>query len=163
MKVIRHHIADYLAPVAGSGSETYALMGVGFSAMDEQPSAKVDKSAFINDTSTSGTITGYENKFAFDTQLISDEVAIKQIYDIARNQKVGSDAEAFYVRVELFDGEEGASAYPARRFKVAVEVSNINGAGTEIMKVTGTLHQVGNFEDGTFDIKTKTFTPKTAA
>ena len=162
MKVIRHHIADYLSTATGTGSETYALMGVGFSSLDEQPSAKVDRSAYINDTSTSGTITGYENKFAFDTQLISDEAAIKQIYDIARNQKVGSEAEAYYVRVELFEGKEGGSSYPARRFKVAVEVSNINGAGTEIMKITGTLHQVGNFVAGTFDIKTKTFTPSAA-
>lgn len=159
MKVIRYQVADYLAPIS-EGNEAYALMGAGFSALDENPSATVDKTAYINDKSASGAITGYENTFAFDTQLISDEAAIEQIYDIARNQKTGSEAEAHYVRVELFKGEEGGSSFPARRFRVAIEVTGITGAGTEIMKVAGTMHQVGNFEDGDFDIKTKVFTAK---
>lgn len=160
-KVIRYQIADYLSPVPGeNGSESYALMGAGFSSLDENPSATVDKTAFINDKSASGSITGYEVTFPFDTQLIYDEAAIAQIYDIARNQRTGGEAEAYYVRVELFKGESG-TAFPARRFKVAVEVTSVSGAGTEIVRVAGNLHQVGNFEDGTFDTSTKAFT-KTA-
>lgn len=157
-KIIRYMIADYLN-AGGEGAENFALMGAGFSALDENPSAQVDKAAYISDRSVSGTIIGYENSFAFDTQLIADDEAIKFIYDIARNQKTGSEAEAEYVRVEVFDNEDGTS-YPARKFRVAVEVTGITGAATEIMRVAGTLHQVGNFVDGTFDIKTRTFTAK---
>lgn len=156
-KIIRYQIADYLN-TSKSGSDNYALMGAGFSALDENPSAQVDKTAYISDRSVSGTIIGYENSFAFDTQLIADDEAIKFIYDIARNQKTGGEAEAEYVRVEVFDNEGGTS-YPARKFRVAVEVTGITGAATEIMRVAGTLHQVGNFVDGTFDIQSKTFTP----
>ena len=157
-KVIRYLIADYLN-TAGSGTETaaYSLMGTGFNTLDENPTAKVDKTAYINDRSASGSITGYENVFPFDTQLIADDGAIKFIYDIARNQKTGSDAETDYVRVELFEtAAEGA--YPARKFRVAVEVTGVSGAGTEIVKVAGNLHQVGNFQEGTFNPATKTFT-----
>ena len=156
-KIIRYQIADYLN-TSKSGAGNYALMGAGFSALDENPSAQVDKTAYISDRSVSGTIIGYENSFAFDTQLIADDEAIKFIYDIARNQKTGGEAEAEYVRVEVFDNESGTS-YPARKFRVAVEVTGITGAATEIMRVAGTLHQVGNFVDGTFDIQSKTFTP----
>lgn len=156
-KIIRYQIADYLN-TSKSGSDNYALMGAGFSALDENPSAQVDKTAYISDRSVSGTIIGYENSFAFDTQLIADDEAIRFIYDIARNQKTGGEAEAEYVRVEVFDNEGGTS-YPARKFRVAVEVTGITGAATEIMRVAGTLHQVGNFVDGTFDIQSKTFTP----
>ena len=156
-KIIRYQIADYLN-TGSSGSDNYALMGAGFSALDENPSAQVDKTAYISDRSVSGTIIGYENSFAFDTQLIADDDAIRFIYDIARNQKTGGEAEAEYVRVEVFDNEGGTS-YPARKFRVAVEVTGITGAATEIMRVAGTLHQVGNFVDGTFDIQSKTFTP----
>lgn len=155
-KIIRYQIADYLN-TGSSGSDNYALMGAGFSALDENPSAQVDKTAYISDRSVSGTIIGYENSFAFDTQLIADDDAIRFIYDIARNQKTGGEAEAEYVRVEVFDNEGGTS-YPARKFRVAVEVTGITGAATEIMRVAGTLHQVGNFVDGTFDIQSKTFT-----
>lgn len=159
-KVIRYQIADYLN-TGSSEAETYNLMGLGFTALDENPNAKVETQAYISDKSASGSITGYENRFAFDTQLISDEAAIAFIYDVARNQKTGSDAETDYVRVDLFSAESG-STYPARKFRVAVEVTGITGAGTEIVKVAGNLHQVGNFTEGTFDISTKTFTAATA-
>lgn len=152
-KVMRYMIADYLETAA----ETNSLMGTGFTSLDENPSAKVDKTAYINDVSTSGTITGYENSFAFDTQFIEDDAAIAFLYDIARNQKTGSEAETNYYRVDLY--KEGTSgAYPARKFRVCVEVTGITGAGTEIMKVAGNLHQVGNFTEGTFNTTTKTFT-----
>ena len=162
-KVIRYMIADYLSTEkAGAESPVFALMNAGFTALDENPSAKINTTPYVGDRSNSGTVTGYENKFPFDTHFISDEAAIKKIYDIARNQKTGADAECDYVRVELFDGDENASTFPARKFRVAVEVTGITGAGTEIVKVAGNLHQVGNFTDGTFDVETKTFTPKTA-
>lgn len=159
-KVIRYMIADYLN-TGTSGSEEYSLMGSGFSALDENPSAKVDSTAYINDRSASGSIVGYENKFAFDTQFISDEAAIKFIYNVARNQKTGADAETEYVRVDLYDGEQSGS-YPARKFHVAIEVTGITGAGTEIMRVAGNLHQVGNFVEGMFNVSTKTFTATNA-
>lgn len=155
-KVIRYQVADYLN-TAVSGDPDYALMGVGFNTLDENPAAKVDKTAYINDKSASGSITGYENTFPFDTQLISDDAAIAFIYDVARNQKTGSDAETDYVRVELFE-DAVSGAYPARKFRVAVEVTGITGQGTEIMKVAGNLHQVGDFTDGTFNPTTKAFT-----
>lgn len=155
-KVIRYKVADYLNVGTGESAE-YALMGAGFNALDENPTAKVDKTAYISDRSASGSITGYENSFAFDTQLIIDEAAIKHIYGVARNQKTGGDAEADYVRAELFE-EPQDGAYPARRFRVAIEVTSITGAGTEIMRVAGNLHQVGNFTEGLFNPETRTFT-----
>ena len=160
-KVIRYMIADYLSTQeAGAENPAFVLMNAGFTALDENPSAKIDSTPYVGDRSNSGTITGYENTFPFDTHFISDEAAIKKIYDIARNQLTGDDAECDYVRVDLFDGEEDATSFPARKFRVAVEVTSISGAGTEIVKVAGNLHQVGNFAEGTFDTQTKTFTPK---
>ena len=92
-------------------------------------------------------------------QVIDDEDAIGFIYDVARNQKGGSECEADYVRVELFK-EKDTAGYPARKFRVTVEVSSISGAGTEIMRMAGNLPQVGNFVDGWFDPETKKFTAK---
>lgn len=159
MKVIRHMIADYLNTGIGQ-TQAYSLMGTGFLTLDENPAAKIDKTAYINNKSASGTITGYETTFPFDTQLISDEAAVKAIYDVARNQKTGTEAELDYVRVDLY-AEAVSGAYPARKFRVAVEVTGVTGAGTEIVKVAGNLHQVGDFVEGSFNTQTKTFTPKT--
>ena len=159
-KVIRYMIGDYLGITTGSGSSattTYYLLGTGVNTLDENPAAKVDKTAFINDRSASGTITGYENSFSFDTQFISDDEAIKAIYEVARDQKTGSDAEFDYVRVDLYEEATGG-ADPARKFRVACEVTGVTGAGTEIVKGAGNLHQVGDFVEGTFNPTTKTFT-----
>ena len=155
-KVIRYMIGDYLGITSGS-TTTYHLLGTGVNTLDENPAAKVDKTAFINDKSASGTITGYENSFSFDTQFISDDDAINAIYEVARDQKTGTDAEFDYVRVDLYE-EAVSGAYPARKFRVACEVTGVTGAGAEIVKVAGNLHQVGDFVEGTFNPSTKTFT-----
>lgn len=158
-KVIRCDIADYLN-VGTEDSAEYVLMGVGVNSLDENPSAKIDKTAYVSDRSVSGTIIGYENKFAFDMHLMAKHPAIRKIYDISRNQKTGSDAEADYVRVDLYDAEdENTTTFPARKFRVAIEVSGVTGAGTEIVRVAGNLHQVGNFVEGTFNTQTKMFMP----
>lgn len=158
-KVIRYMIADYLNTGTPT-SETYSFMNAGFTALDENPSAIVENTPYIGDRSSSGSITGYETVFPFDTQLISDEAAVKFIYSVARNQKTGQDAETDYVRVDLFDAGEGSTSYPARKFRVAIEVSSVSGEGTNIVRMAGNLHQVGNFIEGTFDTDSKTFTPK---
>lgn len=160
-KIIRHMIADYLN-TGTKESEEYSFMNAGFLTLDENPSAKVESTPYVGDKSSSGTITGYEAVFPFETHLISDEAAVRFVYDIGRNQKTGEEAETDYVRIDEFDAAEGGTSYPARKFRVAVEVTNISGEGTQIVKVSGNLHQVGNFQDGTFDTSTKKFTPKTA-
>lgn len=160
-KVIRHMIADYLN-VGTKEAEEYAFMNAGFLTLDENPSAKVESTPYVGDRSSSGAITGYETVFPFETHLISDEAAVKFLYDVGRNQKTGEDAETDYIRIDEFDTATTGTSYPARKFRVAVEVTNIAGEGTQIVKVSGNLHQVGDFIDGTFDTSTKKFTPKTA-
>lgn len=154
--VLRNQIADYL----GVGeTPTYALMGVGFNTLDENPNAQTDSKTYIHQKSQTSQIKSYQTQFPFDTDLIADETAVTALYDIGRNQKTGADAELEYIRVELFKptGAEGTT-FEARKFKVAVAVTGISGAGGETVKVTGTLYAVGDAVKGTFDTSTKTFT-----
>jgi hypothetical protein len=153
-KVMRYQIADYLRV-----GDEFVLCGTGFSTLDEEPSAQSESSIYINNQSASSTIKSYETTFPFDTELMKSEEAVMAIYDIARNQKTGSDAELDYVRVELFDpAEDSPNIFKARKFRVAVEVSSISGEGGEAVKISGNLNGVGDFVDGTFDTTTKTFT-----
>lgn len=156
--VMRYQVADYLD--VGTGSvESYALMGVGFNTLDENPNAQKDAKTYISQRAQTASIKSYQPAFAFDSDLIADEAAVMALYDIGRNQKTGAEAERNYVRVELFRPVEGsANTFMARKFKVAVEVSGMTGEGGGIMKVTGNLNGVGDFIDGTFNTTTKTFT-----
>lgn len=153
--VMRYQVADYLA----TGDDKFALMGVGFNTLDENPTAQKDAKTYINQKAQTTQIKSYQPTFPFDTDLISDEEAVMAIYDIGRNQKTGEDAELDYVRVELFKPvADQENVFEARKFRVAVEVANITGEGGGIMKVTGNLNGVGDFVPGTFDTTTKTFT-----
>ena len=153
--VMRYQVADYLA----TGDDKFALMGVGFNTLDENPTAQKDAKTYINQKAQTTQIKSYQPTFPFDTDLISDEEAVMAIYDIGRNQKTGEDAELDYVRVELFKPvADQENVFEARKFRVAVEVANITGEGGGIMKVTGNLNGVGAFVAGTFDTTTKTFT-----
>ena len=156
--ILRNLIADFLntgAPDTG----IWSLMGAGFNTLDENPGAQIDTKAYINDRSATSVIKGYRLKFPFDTDLVESEAAVSKLYDMGRNQAQGGDAEAEYVRVELFRDCEGAgeNVHPARKFRVAVEVNSISGGGAEVIHVSGSLNNVGSYTDGMFDISSKTF------
>lgn len=156
--VIRHQIADYLN-ISSSSTPSFALMGVGFNTLDENPNAQTDGKTYIHQKAQSSQIKNYQTQFPFDTDLIASEEAVMALYTIGRNQKTGADAELEYVRVELFQPDATLeNTFKARKFKVAAAVTGITGAGGETVKVTGTLHGVGDPMYGIFNTTTKTFT-----
>jgi len=156
--VMRHQIADFLN-TGSNDTPKFALMGVGFNTLDENPNAQTDGKTYIHQKAQSSQIKNYQTQFPFDTDLIASEDAVMALYDIGRNQKTGGDAELEYVRVELFRPvEDKENAFYARKFRVAVAVAGIAGAGGEAVKVTGTLHGVGDPIYGTFNTTTKSFT-----
>ena len=153
--VTRNFIGDFLSPI--SETPAYSLMGKGFVSLNENPNAKIDKTPFINNTNSTGTITGYEPVFPFDVQMRTSETATMALVSVYRNRKIGEDAEFYLVRVDLFE-TPASSAYPARRFRVAAEISSVEGAGLEIVRIKGNLHQVDDAVEGTFNPTTKAFT-----
>ncbi|WMI80351.1 hypothetical protein [Anaerotignum sp. MB30-C6] len=156
--VMRHQIADYLN-TSTNGTPSFALMGVGFNTLDENPNAQTDGKTYIHQKAQTSQIKNYQTQFPFDTDLIASEEAVMALYSIGRNQKTGAEAELEYVRVELFQPDATLeNTFAARKFKVAVGVTGIAGAGGESVRVTGTLHGVGDPVYGTFNTTTKTFT-----
>lgn len=159
MKTVqRNMIADYL-DVGTSEKSDFVLMGAGFTSLDESPGAQTETKVYINDKSASTTIKSYETQFSFESELISDEKAIMALYKVGRDHSTGFEAEFDYVRVDLYEtATEGG--YPARKFKVAAEISDCSGEGGETVVVSGNLNAVGDPINGTFDVSTKTFTKK---
>lgn len=156
----RYQIADYLGCTNGV-DESIEFMGVGFNTLNESPSAQTDTGkVYICDKSASSTIKSYQTQFPFDTDLIKNEKTVMELYDIGRNHRTGGDAERDYYRVELFEPITGqANTYKARKFRVAVEVSSVEGEGGNTVRVTGNLNGIGDFVDGTFNTATRTFIP----
>ena len=139
--LVRNKIADYIKV-----GDKFELMGTGFKSVNESPSAQTDSTTYINETSSSTDIIGYE------TELWKD----------GRDHHTGGDAQHEYVRVDLYNPignpTETAALFKARKFIVANEVSDYEGDGGEKISVSGTLHAVGDPIQGKFDTVTKTFT-----
>ena len=163
VKVIqRHEFADYLN-CGTSAQPDWQLMGTGFTSLNESPNAQTSTKKYVNEKSSTTSITQYQTEFPYDADLISSEKAIITLYNIARNHKTGSDAVLEYCRVELWDPaeENSTSKFKARKFNVANSVSDV--AGDDDIQVSGTLHAQGDPIDGSFDITEGTFTAAAAA
>lgn len=158
--VMRFQIADYLNTAEkGASAANYALMGVGFNTLDENPSAQADGKTYIHERAQSNQIKSYQPSFPFDSDLIADNTAVMALYDIGRNHRTGADAEKEYVRVELFRPiASKENTFAARKFRVAVQVESFSGGGGEAVKASGNLLGVGDFIDGEFNTATRAFT-----
>jgi hypothetical protein len=161
MALKRKDFADYLN-VSKTQEASYVLLGYGVESLDEEPGAQTDTTCYINDETSSTTITKYETQFPYTSEIIIEQEAIKSLYLTGRNHETGTDAERDYVRVDMFDPvSDSAGTYNARKFRISNEVSTFSGEGGEKMKVEGTLHAIGDPIQGTFNVTTKTFTPTT--
>lgn len=160
--VQRMQIADYLNVTPTAETESWEFMGEGFTALDENPNAQSKKKRYINNASESSITTGYQAQFPFNADFIASESVIKFLYGVARNQKTGGEAETEYLRIELFESPLEQNIFPARKFRVSVEISSVKDTDGSL-ELSGNLNNVGSFVDGKFNTLTKTFTPLSEA
>lgn len=154
--VLRYQIGDYISKV---DKESYQFMGTGFKQLDESPNAQTEETVYISDKASTTDIISYKPQFAFSSHLIKNEEAVMMLYSVGRDELIGSEAELYYVRVDLYDPANDENTFKARRFLVSVEVSSCSGEGGQKIEVSGNLNVKGDFTEGTFNTATKTFTP----
>lgn len=159
----RHMLAEYINTTPGGDSETWSQMGTGFTEANEEVGAQTDSKKYINNASATGSVKSYEWTKPFTTDIIESEEAIEYICNIGRLLKTGADAETEHITVHLDKTEgSGGSSYYARKIGVAVAVSSFSDNDGE-MQCEGDLLGRGDIVEGTFDIKTKTFTAKSSS
>ena len=145
----RYQEADYLN-VGGASTEEWALMGTGFSKIDDSPSAQTTSKRYVNNKSATKSVGSYDWSAPFEMDMIEEEKAVDYIVQIGRKEKTGADAETEYIR-----------GYPARKRKVAIEVADFTDNDGEIVG-SGNLLGKGDWIEGHFDPSTKKFTEGTA-
>lgn len=134
----------------------FELLSTGFTELNESPSAQTTSKRYINQSSASQSITGYEWSTSFNADQIVSEVAIEYIRDIGEMQKTGADTETEYIIVDL-DKPAQTSGYRARKFMVAIAVDSFEDNDGEL-GITGSILGISDPVLGTFDTTTKTFT-----
>ena len=97
----RYQEASYLKV-----GENFELMGTGFTELNEDPGAQTTSKKYINDKSSTSSITSYEGEHGFTADQIPSEKVIKDLVSIGKERKTGADAEREFVRVDLDDRAE---------------------------------------------------------
>ena len=155
--------ADYIDVASTSGKETWALCGIGFTALTESPSAQTSSKRYINQSSARQSVTGYEWSAPFEADQIQAEEAPKMLLDIARKQLTGAEAEKAFVQVDLDSPVlPGPNKFAARKRVVAIAVSEMPDNDGEL-GITGYFLGVCDPIEGTFDTQSKTFTATPAS
>ena len=157
----RYQHPGYLDVSGGSGTAQYELLGFGVTQLDDSPSAQTTSKRYVNQKSATQTIGSYEWTAPLEFDLIRSEKAIEYIASIGENEKTGAEAETNYVLVYLEKPVESQSGkYKAKKRRVAIEVAEFSDNDGELQG-SGNLLAVGDWEWGSFDTSTKTFTPDT--
>lgn len=143
--------------------DIFELLGTGFTELNESPSAQTTSKRYINQSSASQSITGYEWSTSFNADQIVSEKAIEHIRNIGEMQKTGPDTETNYLIVDL-DTPAETTGFRARKFKVAIAVDSFSDNDGEL-GIEGSFLGISDPVEGTFNTSTKEFTegftPKT--
>lgn len=162
--VMAYDEAYYLDVQPEKGAEATAqneLMNVGFTSMEESTNPTEVSVQYIGDKSKTNKVTGYDNQFAFETNLIKNNKVVEYINNIFEKRLTGADAEQNLTIVKLWkpvaDGE--ATEYEARQIKTSTVLDTKTITPGENINLSGTFKGVGDFVYGKFNTATKTFTP----
>lgn len=136
--------------------ETFELLGTGFTELNESPSAQTTSKRYINQSSSTQSVTGYEWSSSFNTDQIVSDKAIEHIRDIGEMQKTGADTETEYIIVDLDKPGTVEGSFRARKFKVAIAVDSFDDNDGEL-GISGSFLGQSDPIEGTFTVATKTF------
>ena len=135
---------------------TWSQMGAGWTKFSESPNAQTKSKKYINEKTERESVTRYKPKFDFEADLMHADPTIKKVYDIQRNRETGAGAIVDILVVDKFESEEPSEGYAARRMKLAVSVSSVDG--DDDMTISGSLNGQGDDIKGKFVTSTSTFT-----
>ena len=153
--VQRTDIVPYMN-IGTEESPQWSQMGAGWTKFSESPNAQTKSKKYINEKTERESVTRYKPKFDFEADLMHADPTIKKVYDIQRNRETGAGAIVDILVVDKFESEEPSEGYAARRMKLAVSVSSVDG--DDDMTISGSLNGQGDDIKGKFVTSTKTFT-----
>lgn len=148
---MRKDIEVYMNMAAAASAETdpiWVQCGSGWTKFSENPNAQTESVQYINQASETTDTTSYAPQYAFECDLMHTEPSVKKVYDICKDRKTGSDAVIDVLIVDKFEKGSTEESFVARREKLAVAVTSIDG--TKKMKMTGNLNGQGDGVKGDF-------------
>lgn len=144
--------AHYFGDATG---ETISLGGV-ITEMTESSNPAETEKQYIHQKSSITKVTGYANEFPITMDMVQGDVVAEDFYNLFYTRATGSDLERDHYIVNLWESE-GENTYKARKIRQTVSITEATGGAGEQKQISGSLRG-GDFEYGTFNVSTKTFT-----
>ena len=157
-KIERKYLAHFInAAKSGAEAASYERLGKDLEEFSPELSAQVDtKKNILGETSI--LISSYEKTGSVEPYYAEKGTPLfERLQEIIDDQLVLDALKADVVEVKLWD-EAADGAYPAIKEEVYIEVTSYGGDTTGY-QIPFTLHFTGVRTKGTFDVKTKAFTP----
>ena len=156
-KIARKYLAHYInAALPNAEQPVYERLGKDLEEYSPSMSAQVDKKKNILGE-TSINISSYEKSASVEPFYAEkDSPMFTRLQGIVDGSLVLDDLQTDIVEVKLWDEANGK--YPAIKEEAYIEVTSYGGDTTGY-QIPFTIHYTGIKTHGTFDPKTKTFTP----
>lgn len=140
-----------------SEDATLKLINEGVTDFTQSLSPNTEDKQYIADKNARTTMTGYNPSFAYTAEMVKADPFCKRLYYIGKNQLIGVREDI----VEVDSWEDATDGkVPARQYTFEVQPGNAgSGSGGSSLGMDGTLQQVGDVIQGSFDVATKEFTP----
>lgn len=163
VEIMSYDEARYMG-VGKLDSTDIQLMNVGVSKMDESSNPTEKSVQYVGDKSKSTKVTGYDNQFGLEMDLIKNEKVIEDLHDIFYYRKTGVNAQRYVYIVDLWKPIKGKNGvYRARKIKASAVMSSKTPAPGETITLGGDLKGIGDFVYGEFDTSNKKFTEDSAS
>lgn len=158
-KVERKYLAHFVDASFGGSTTNYIRLGKDLEEYNEElnPDVEVNKN-ILGEQSVQHN--GYEVQSDVDPYYAyEDDPLFEKLADVANERKTGDDTKTTKVDVLL---EPDGTVVWAYKEDVCL-IPNSLGGDTSGVQIPFTVYNAGNRQKGTFDMKTKTFTPSTGA
>ena len=142
----------------GSGENTEIELGGVITEMSESSNPIEQTKHYIHQKSGNTNVTGYNNEFAITMDMVMNDKVYDDFYNLFETRATGKDLKRDHYIVKSWKPVEGeANTFEARKITQTVEITEATSPAGEQKQMSGSL-KGGDFEYGTFNLSTKTFT-----
>lgn len=135
----------------------YVLLGDGITSLTEEFNPESETKQYINQANGTTSIKSYTPSISVEKEYIKDDELQSWINKKIKLLPTGSEAQSDYIRINILE-EQIDGAYPAVKRKCSYQFDNIGGDAGGELKNSMTLGGIGDGVQGTFNVKTLTFT-----
>ena len=161
---MREDLRHYIDTSMNAEVATYNLLGDGIESLTEEMNPEEETKHYINMAKASNSIKSYQRTFEVDKEDCVEDAVQTWIDGLVDKLPVGATAKTSFVRFRLKDAVEGSTGvYKAIKVPCTVSVASSGGSGGDYVHNVINVKQCGDDVEGTFDIKTSTFTAGTTA